>query len=212
MMAAIIGRKLGMTRIFEEDGTAVPVTVVEAGPCVITRVKTKETDGYEAVQMGFGETSKKSLTKPVLGQFAKAKVTPKRRLTEFRIDNPGDYEVGQEIKADVFETGQLVDVTGWSKGRGFQGVIKRHGMSRGRETHGNRSHRKPGSIGQSATPSRVWKGKKLPGRMGGVRVTVKDLSIVNVDGNTNILLVRGAVPGASNGYLLITDAVRGTKK
>ncbi len=201
-----------MTRIFEEDGTAVPVTVVEAGPCVITRVKTKETDGYEAVQMGFGETSKKALTKPVLGQFAKAKVTPRRRLTEFRVDNPGDYEVGQEIKADVFETGQLIDVTGWSKGRGFQGVIKRHGMGRGRETHGNRNHRKPGSIGQSATPARVWKGKKLPGQMGGVRVTIKDLSIVNVDGNKNILLVRGAVPGASNGYLLITDAVRGTKK
>lgn len=212
MMAAIIGRKLGMTRIFEEDGTAVPVTVVEAGPCVVTQVKTKETDGYEAIQLGFGETSKKSLTKPVLGQYAKAKVTPRRRMTEFRIDNPGDYEVGQEIKADVFEQGQLIDVTGWSKGRGFQGVTKRHGMSTGRQTHGNRNHRKPGSIGQSATPARVWKGKKLPGQMGGVRVTVKDLSVVNVDGKTNILLVRGAVPGASNGYLLITDAVRGSKK
>jgi len=211
-MAAIIGRKLGMTRIFEEDGTAVPVTVIEAGPCVITRVKTAETDGYEAVQMGFSVTGKKSLTKPVLGQFEKAKVTPRRRLTEFRIDNPGDYEVGQEIKADVFEQGQLVDVTGWSKGRGFQGVTKRHGMSTGRQTHGNRNHRKPGSIGQSATPARVWKGKKLPGRMGGARVTVKDLSVVRADSSKNILLIRGAVPGASNGYLLITDAVRGSKK
>ena len=201
-----------MTRVFEEDGTAVSVTVVEAGPCVITRVKTTETDGYEAVQMGFSVTGKKSLTKPVLGQFEKAKVTPRRKLTEFRVDNPGDYEVGQEIKADVFETGQLVDVTGWSKGRGFQGVTKRHGMSTGRQTHGNRNHRKPGSIGQSATPARVWKGKKLPGRMGGARVTVKDLSVVRADSSKNILLIRGAVPGASNGYLLITDAVRGSKK
>jgi large subunit ribosomal protein L3 len=211
-MAAIIGKKLGMTRVFEEDGTAVSVTVVEAGPCVITRVRTKETDGYEAVQMGFDVVGKKSLTKPVLGQFAKAKVTPRRKITEFRVNNPGDYEMGQEIKADVFETGQLVDVTGWSRGRGFQGVTKRHGMSTGRQTHGNRNHRKPGSIGQSATPARVWKGKKLPGRMGGVRVTVKDLSVVNVDSNKNILLIRGAVPGASNGYLLITNAVRGVKK
>ncbi len=212
MMAAIIGRKLGMTRVFEEDGTAVPVTVIEAGPCVITRVKTRETDGYEAVQMGYGATRKKALTKPVLGQFEKAGVTPRRRLTEFRVDNPGDYEVGQQIKVDVFEPGQIVDVTGWSKGRGFQGVTKRHGMSTGRQTHGNRNHRKPGSIGQSATPARVWKGKKLPGRMGGGRVTIKDLSVVNVDSETNTLLVRGAVPGASNGYLLITDAVRGEKK
>ena len=212
MMAAIIGRKLGMTRVFEDDGTAVPVTVIEAGPCVVTQVRTNETDGYEAIQMGFGATRGKSLTKPVLGQFEKAKVTPRRKLTEFRVDNPGEYEIGQEIKVDVFEPGQLIDVTGWSKGRGFQGVTKRHGMSTGRQTHGNRNHRKPGSIGQSATPARVWKGKKLPGRMGGGRVTIKDLSVVNVDSETNILLVRGAVPGASNGYLLITDAVRGSKK
>ena len=211
MMAAIIGKKLGMTRVFEEDGTAVPVTVIEAGPCVITRVKTRETDGYEAVQMGYGATRKKALTKPVLGQFEKAGVTPRRRLTEFRVENPGDYEVGQEIKVDVFEPGQIVDVTGWSRGRGFQGVTKRHGMSTGRQTHGNRNHRKPGSIGQSATPARVWKGKKLPGRMGGGRVTIKDLSVVNVDSNTNTLLVRGAVPGASNGYLLITNAKRAVK-
>jgi large subunit ribosomal protein L3 len=209
-MAAIIGRKLGMTRVFEEDGTAVPVTVIEAGPCVITRVKTRETDGYEAVQMGFGATRKKSLTKPVLGQFEKAGVAPQRKLTEFRVDDPGQYEVGQEVRVDVFEPGQLVNVTGWSRGRGFQGVIKRHGMGRGRETHGNRNHRRPGSIGQSATPSRVWKGKKLPGRMGGARVTVRDLSVVNVDSDKNILLVRGAVPGASNGYVLVTNS-HGTK-
>jgi large subunit ribosomal protein L3 len=211
MMAAIIGRKLGMTRVFEDDGTAVPVTVIEAGPCVVTRVKTKETDGYEAVQLGFGAASRKALTKPVLGQFEKAGVRLTRRLTEFRVDNPTEYEVGQEITADVFEPGQVVNVTGWSRGRGFQGVIKRHGMGRGRETHGNRNHRKPGSIGQSATPARVWKGKKLPGRMGGARVTVKDLSIVDVNGKTNTLLVRGAVPGASNGYLLIVSSDRVVK-
>lgn len=210
-MAAIIGRKLGMTRVFEEDGTAIPVTVIEAGPCVVTRVRTKETDGYEAVQMGFGAVKKKALTKPVAGQFEKAQVAPRRKLTEFRVDDPSGYEVGQEIKVDVFEPGQLIDVTGWSRGRGFQGVIKRHGMGRGRETHGNRNHRKPGSIGQSATPARVWKGKKLPGRMGGVRVTVKDLSVVNVDASKNLLLVRGAVPGASNGYVLIRSTERTEK-
>ena len=207
-MTAIIGRKLGMTRVFEEDGTAIPVTVIEAGPCVVTRVKTTESDGYEAVQLGYGVVRKKSLTKPVLGQFEKAGVAPRRKLSEFRVNDPGEYEVGQEIRVDVFEPGQLVDVTGWSRGRGFQGVIKRHGMSRGRETHGNRNHRKPGSIGQSATPARVWKGKKLPGRMGGARVTVKDLSIVNVDSAKNLLLVRGAIPGASNGFVLIKGTSR----
>jgi large subunit ribosomal protein L3 len=210
-MAAIIGRKLGMTRVFEEDGTAVPVTVIEAGPCVVTRVKTRESDGYEAVQLGFETVRTKVLTKPVLGQFEKAGVRPVRKLKEFRVDDPGNYEVGQEVKVDVFEPGQLVNVTGWSRGRGFQGVIKRHGMGRGRETHGNRNHRKPGSIGQSATPARVWKGKKLPGRMGGTRVTVRDLSVVNIDSDKNILLVRGAVPGASNGYVLITDSHRAPK-
>ena len=210
-MKAIIGRKLGMTRIFEEDGTAVPVTVIEAGPCVVTRVRTKDTDGYEAVQLGFESVKTKSLTKPVVGQFDKIGVAPLRRLKEFRVDSSGGYTVGQEIKADVFESGELVNVTGWSRGRGFQGVTKRHGMSTGRQTHGNRNHRKPGSIGQSATPARVWKGKKLPGRMGGGRVTVKDLSVVNVDSQKNLLLIRGAVPGAANGYLLISSTSRAGK-
>lgn len=205
-MTAIIGRKLGMTRVFEEDGTAVPVTVIEAGPCVVTRVRTSKRDGYEAVQLGFDPTRRKSVKKPVLGQFDKAGVAPMRRLSEFRVENPGDFQVGQQITVDVFEAGQHIDVTGWSRGRGFQGVIKRHGMGRGRETHGNRSHRRTGSIGQSATPSRVWPGKKMPGRMGGGRVTIKDLSVVQVDSAKNILLVRGAVPGASNGYLLIKSA------
>jgi len=202
-MKGIIGKKLGMTRVFMDDGTAVPVTVIEAGPCVVTRVKTRETDGYEAVQLGFGRARAKSMTKPVEGQYRKANVKPKRHMFEFRIDDPGSYEVGQEIAADIFEAGETVDVTGWSKGRGFQGNIKRHGQSDGRATHGNRSHRVPGSIGQSATPARVWKGRKLPGRMGGRRVTVKRLSVVEVDGEKNILLVRGAVPGADNGLVLV---------
>lgn len=202
-MKGIIGKKLGMTRIFMEDGTAVPVTVVEAGPCVVTRVKTRETDGYEAVQLGFGRARRKSLTKPVEGQFKAAGVAPKRRLVEFRIDDPASYQVGQEIAVDIFEAGEIVDVTGWSKGRGFQGNVKRHGQSDPRATHGNRSHRAPGSIGQSATPARVWKGRKLPGRMGGRRVTVKKLSVVEVDGERNILLIKGAVPGADNGLVLV---------
>ena len=159
-MKGIIGRKLGMTRIFDDDGTAIPVTVIEAGPCVVTQVKTRESDGYEAIQVGFDRVRRKALNRPELGHLAKAGVRPHRRLVEFRLDSAADFEVGQLIKADVFERGQVVEVTGGSKGRGFQGVIKRHGQHGGRETHGNRSHRVPGSIGQSATPARVWKGRR----------------------------------------------------
>jgi large subunit ribosomal protein L3 len=202
-MKGIIGKKLGMTRIFDEDGTAVPVTVIEAGPCVVTRVRTTETDGYQAVQLGFGRARRHSLKKPVAGQFEAAKLKPMRKLVEFRVDDSSGYEVGQEIGADVFETGELVDVTGWSKGRGFQGVVKRHGHSIGRMTHGNKSKRAPGSIGQSASPAKVWKGKKLPGRMGQERVTVKRLPVIEIDSEKSILLVRGAVPGANNGLVLV---------
>lgn len=205
-MDAIIGKKLGMTRVFDEDGAAVAVTVIEAGPCVVTQIRRKETDGYEAVQLGFGRARRKSLTKPLVGHFEKAGVSPLRKLREFRVSDPSGFEVGQEIKVDVFEPGELVDVTAWSKGRGFQGVIKRHGQSGGRETHGSRSHRVPGSIGQSASPSKVWKGRKLPGRMGGARVTVKRIAVVDVDSEKNLLLVRGAVPGASNGLVLVRKA------
>lgn len=205
-MKGIIGKKLGMTRIFDEDGTAVSVTVIEAGPCVVTRVKTRERDGYQAVQLGFGAVRRKSLRKPVAGQFDSAKVGLRRKLIEFRVDDPAAYEVGQEIRADVFEPGELVDVTGWSKGKGFQGVVKRHGHSIGRMSHGGRSKRKPGSIGQSASPAKVWKGKKLPGRMGGERVTVKRLPVVQIDGAKNIILIRGAVPGANNGLVLVKKA------
>lgn len=205
-MTGIIGKKLGMTRVFNEDGTAVPVTVIEAGPCVVTQVKTADTDGYEAVQLGFDRVRRKALNKPRMGHFERAGLAPRRKLTEFRVEDAGGYEVGQEIKVDIFEPGEIVDVTGISKGRGFQGVVKRHGFSVGRETHGNRNHRKPGSIGQSATPAKVWKGRKLPGRMGGRRVTLKHISVVEVDGDKNLLLVRGAVPGANNGYVLIRKA------
>jgi large subunit ribosomal protein L3 len=205
-MKGIIGKKLGMTRIFDEDGTAVPVTVIEAGPCVVTRVKTSERDGYQAVQLGFGDVRRKSLRKPVAGQFDRAKVALRRKLAEFRVDDATAYEVGQEIRADVFEPGELVDVTGWSKGKGFQGVVKRHNKSIGRMTHGNTSRRAVGSIGQSASPSRVWKGKRLPGRMGGGRVTVKRIPVVEIDGTKNIILVRGAVPGANNGLVLVRKA------
>lgn len=205
-MTGIIGKKLGMTRLFNEDGTAVPVTVIEAGPCVVTQVKTADSDGYEAVQLGFERVRRKATNKPRMGHFERAGLAPRRKLTEFRVQSAGGYEVGQEIKVDMFEPGELVDVTGWSKGRGFQGVVKRHGFSVGRQTHGNRNHRKPGSIGQSATPAKVWKGRKLPGRMGGGRVTLKHISVVEIDGEKNLLLVRGAVPGANNGYVLIKKA------
>ncbi len=202
-MSGIIGRKRGMTRIFEEDGTAVPVTVIEAGPCVVTQVKSDETDGYDAVQLGFERARRKSLTKPEAGHLKKARVPALRQLREFRVDEPSAYEVGQEIRVDIFEPGEIVDVTGWSKGRGFQGVVKRHGHSGGSETHGSRSHRIPGSIGQSATPARVWKGRKLPGRMGNERVTLKRLTVVEVDSEKNIILIRGAVPGTANGLVLV---------
>jgi large subunit ribosomal protein L3 len=208
-MTGIIGKKLGMTRIFDESGTAVTVTVIEAGPCLVTRVRTKERDGYEAVQLGFGRAKVKSLTKPVLGQFARANVPPQKRLREFRVTEPSKFEVGQEIRVDIFTPGEYVDVTGTSKGRGFQGVVKRHGFHGGDEAHGCMSHRAPGSLGQSAAPSRVYKGRKLPGRMGGERVTVRRVSVVQVDKDQNVLLVRGAVPGAANGLVVVRKSNTG---
>jgi large subunit ribosomal protein L3 len=205
-MKGIIGKKLGMTRVFDEDGSAIPVTVIEAGPCVVTRVRTSERDGYQAVQLGFERVRRKSLRKPVAGQFDAAKLGLRRKLVEFRVNDAASYEVGQEIRADVFEPGELVDVTGWSKGRGFQGVVKRYNKSIGRATHGNKCKRAPGSIGQSASPAKVWKGRRLPGRMGGERVTVKRLPVVETDGSKNIILIRGAVPGANNGLVLVKKA------
>lgn len=209
VMIGIIGKKLGMTRIFDDEGFVVPVTVIEAGPCVVTQVKTRESDGYEAVQLGFDSARRKSVNKPLAGHYRRAGVKPCRKLFEFRVDDPGEFSLGQEVGSDLFESGQLVDVTGWSKGRGFQGVVKRYGQSGGKQTHGCTSHRVPGSIGQSASPSRVWKGRKLPGRMGGARKTVRRLAVVSVDSESNLLLVRGAVPGASNGYVLVKKSVVG---
>ncbi len=208
-MTGIIGKKLGMTRIFDESGAAVTVTVIEAGPCLVTRVRTKDRDGYEAVQLGFGKGRIKSLTKPVLGQFAKAKIPPQARLREFRMTEPSQLEVGQEIRVDIFKPGEHVDVTGVSKGRGFQGVVKRHGFHGGDEAHGCMSHRVPGSLGQSAAPSRVYKGRKLPGRMGGERVTVRRVRVIQVDMDQNVLLVRGAVPGAENGLVIVRKSNTG---
>jgi len=208
-MTGIIGKKLGMTRIFDESGASVSVTVIEAGPCLVTRVRTKDRDGYEAVQLGFGKGRTRSMTKPVLGQFAKANLPPQAKLREFRVSEPSKFEVGQEVRVDIFKPGERVDVTGVSKGRGFQGVVKRHGHHGGDEAHGCMSHRVPGSLGQSAAPSRVYKGRKLPGRMGGERVTVRRVRVVQVDNEQNVLLVRGAVPGAANGLVVVRKSNTG---
>jgi large subunit ribosomal protein L3 len=205
----LLGKKLGMTQIFDEEGKAVPVTVVEAGPCIVVNVRTPERDGYAALQLGAVEVRAERLNRPLRGQFTKAKVKPQRFLREFRLE-PEDlqgFAVGQEIKVDVFTAGDYVDVRGTSKGKGFAGGIKRHGMHRGPMQHGSKYHRRPGSLGAKG-PARVFKGRKLPGRMGGVKVSVQHLKIVKVDPVRNLLLLRGAVPGPRTGLLLIRDSVR----
>ena len=207
-MKAIIGKKVGMTQIFDENGTVIPVTVIEAGPCVVAQVKTLENDGYEAVQLGFGEIKEKHLNKPVKGHFAKANVTAKKHLREFRLDSIEGIKVGDELKADVFAAGEKIDVQGTSKGKGFQGVIKRHGQHRGPMGHGSMYHRRPGSMGATSTPGRVFKGKKLPGHMGRVTVTIQNLDVVRVDMDKNVILVKGSVPGAKGAILKIKSAVR----
>ena len=207
-MKAILGRKVGMTQLFLDDGTVVPVTVVEAGPCVVTQKKTVETDGYNAVQIAYGDIREKLVTKPMQGHFKKAGVDLKRRLREYHVNNTDDYALGQEIKVDVFEKGDIVDVQGTSKGKGFQGVIARHNAARGPMTHGSRNKRRPGSIGACADPSRVIKGKKLPGHGGAETVTVQNIEVVGVDADKNVLLVKGAVPGARGGLLSISKAVK----
>ena len=194
-MKGILGRKIGMTQIFTEAGEVVPVTVVEAGPVVVTQVKTIENDGYNAVQVGFVDAKEKSLNKPQKGHLAAAN-TLKKHLKEFRVESVDAYTVGQEIKADVFAAGEMIDVTGISKGKGFQGPIKRHGQSRGPESHGSRYHRRPGSMGACSYPGRVFKNKKLAGHMGSVKVTVQNLEVVRVDADKNFILVKGAIPGA----------------
>lgn len=205
-MKAILGTKIGMTQIFTEEGVVVPVTVVEAGPNVVTQIKTDETDGYNAVQVGFLNTREKLLNKPQIGHLKKAGVGSKKYLREFRVDSAEGFELAQEFKADVFEVGDKVDATGISKGKGTQGPIKRFNQSRGPEAHGSRYHRRPGSMGASSSPSRVYKGKGLAGRMGNERVTVKNLEIVKVDAEKNLLLIKGSVPGAKKSLLIIKQS------
>lgn len=209
-MKGILGRKIGMTQIFTEAGEVVPVTVVEAGPVVVTQVKTIENDGYNAVQVGFVDAKEKSLNKPQKGHLAAAN-TLKKHLKEFRVESVDAYTVGQEIKADVFAAGEMIDVTGISKGKGFQGPIKRHGQSRGPESHGSRYHRRPGSMGACSYPGRVFKNKKLAGHMGSVRVTVQNLEVVRVDAEKNFILVKGAIPGAKGSVVTIKEAVKASK-
>jgi large subunit ribosomal protein L3 len=208
MEKGLIGRKLGMTQVFSDEGSAVPVTVIEAGPCVVIQKKIREKDGYNAVQLGFGRKKPKKVTKPLQGHFKKADKGFFRILREFRLDDPGAYEVGAELNADLFEAGEYIDVVGISKGKGFAGGMKRHGFKGGRATHGSMFHRAPGSIGASADPSRVLKGKKLPGHMGDKRVTVQNLKIFSVRPDRNLILVRGSVPGSTSGFIIIKNAIK----
>lgn len=205
MSKGIIGKKLGMTQVFAEDGAAVGVTAVEVDPSVVIQVKTKEKDGYEAIQVGYGRVKQKNVTKPLQGHFSKANKGFFRILQEFPAE-AGQYEAGQEISAEIFQAGEYVDVVGTSKGKGFQGVVKRHGFGGGRATHGSMFHRAPGSIGASADPSRVFKGTKMGGQMGNVRKTIQNLQIWQVQPERNLLLLKGSIPGARNGYVIIQQA------
>ena len=211
MEKAIIGKKIGMTQIFDEKGLVVPVTVIEAGPCIIAQVKTVETDGYNAIQLGYGDVKENRINRPEKGHFAKAKLTPKKHLREFRVADVADATVGNEVKADVFEAGDKIDVQGTTKGKGFQGVIKRHGQSRGPMGHGSMYHRRPGSMGSTSTPGRVFKGKKLPGHMGVQTVTIQNLDVIRVDLDKNVILVKGSVPGPKGAILKIRKTVKNSK-
>ena len=206
MQKALIGKKIGMTQIFDEKGNVVPVTVVEAGPCVVSMKKTVETDGYTAVQLGFGDMKANKVNKPMQGHFKKADVAPKKVLKEFRFDDCDAYSVGDVLKADIFEAGTKVDVTGTSKGKGYAGVIKRWNFSRLKETHGSGPvARHGGSMGACSSPSRVWKGKKMAGHLGAEKVTVKNLTLVKIDAENNLIAIKGAIPGANGGYVVIRD-------
>ncbi|MEL6221837.1 MAG: 50S ribosomal protein L3 [Cyanobacteria bacterium J06626_14] len=203
MTLGILGTKLGMTQIFDDEGRSIPVTVIQAGPCRVTQVKTTDTDGYTAVQVGFGATKDKSISKSELGHLNKAGVTPVRHLKEYRLEDVSSYELGQEIKADIFEAGQLVDVTGTSIGKGFAGYQKRHNFRRGPMSHGSKNHRLPGSTGAGTTPGRIYPGKRMAGRTGGEQVTVRKLKVVSVDADRNLILIKGAVPGKPGTFLNI---------
>ncbi|MGY4797996.1 50S ribosomal protein L3 [Lysinibacillus sp. FSL K6-0057] len=207
MAKGILGRKIGMTQVFAENGDLIPVTVIEATPNVVLQKKTVETDGYEAIQVGFEDKRVKLSNKPQQGHVAKANTAPKRFIREFRNVNVGEYEVGQEVKVEIFAEGDVIDVTGVTKGKGFQGVIKRHGQSRGPMAHGSRYHRRPGSMGPVA-PNRVFKQKKLPGQMGGNVVTIQNLEIVKVDAERNLLLVKGNVPGSKKALVTVKSAIK----
>lgn len=202
-MMGLIGKKVGMTQLFDEKGDIIPVTVIEAGPCTVTEVRSPERDGYSAVQLGFGTNKESRYTRPLLGQYKKRNLPPSRHLKEFRISDSSGFQVGQTIKAELFAKGEYVDVRGVTKGRGFAGVVKRHGFVAGHASHGPTFGKQPGSIGSSAYPSRVIKGKRLPGRMGGVNLTIKNLEVVGVDSEQNYVLVRGAIPGPPNGLVYI---------
>ncbi len=206
MSVGILGTKLGMTQIFDDAGTAIPVTVIQAGPCTVTQIKTKDTDGYSAIQVGYDEVKEKALNKPLLGHLAKSSAAPLRHLNEYRHEGTGDYSLGQKINADIFSAGQLVDISGKSIGRGFAGNQKRHNFGRGPMSHGSKNHRAPGSIGAGTTPGRVYPGKKMAGRLGGKRVTIRKLTVVRVDAERNLLLIKGAVPGKAGSLLDITPA------
>ena len=211
MKKAMLAVKEGMTQIFLEDGVLVPVTVLKAGPCVVTQVKTCENDGYEAVQVGFADKREKLVAKQQKGHFDKAGVSYKRFIREFRFENAADYKLGQEIKADIFAAGDKVDATAISKGHGFQGAIKRHGQHRGPMTHGSKYHRHAGSNGAASDPSRVFKGKKMPGQMGHVKVTVQNLEVVRVDAEAGLILVKGSVPGPKKALVTLKETVKSGK-
>ena len=208
MKKGLIGKKIGMTQIFNEEGKVIPVTVIEAGPCVVSQVKTEETDGYNSIQLGFGAIKESKVNKPERGHFTKANIAPARYLREFRVDSIEDVKVGDELKADIFMAGDKIDIQGTSKGKGFQGVIKRHGQHRGPMGHGSMYHRRPGSMGSTSTPGRVFQGKKLPGHMGAETVTIQNLEVIKVDLDKNIILVKGSVPGAKGSILKIKSSVK----
>ena len=208
MKKAIIAKKIGMTQVFSENGELIPVTVLEAGPCVVTQKKTIENDGYEAIQVGYGAIKTQKVVRPMKGHFDKAGVAPTKLLKEFRLEDISVYEVGAEIKADIFEKGDKVDVSGVSKGKGFQGAIKRHGQSRGPMAHGSKYHRGLGSLSSGTTPGRVKKGKNMPGHMGSVKITIQNLEVVRIDADKNLILVKGAVPGAKGTVLVIKNTIK----
>ncbi len=209
VVKGILGEKLGMTQVWDENNKVVPVTVIKAGPCVVTQVRTAEKDGYSAIQLGFGAIDPRKVNKPAAGHFAKASVTPRRYITELRTSNAGEYTLGQELTAETFQAGEIVDVTGTSKGKGFAGVMKRHGFHGLRASHGvKRKHRSPGSIGACATPGRVFKGIRMAGRMGNDRITTQNLKVQSVDAENGLLLIKGSVPGPQGALVLVRSAAK----